>query len=125
MTYITHITHTTHAAMCCISCNHLRFKRLCIWYYANVYINFLNNNKIKKGVVSMKTLKQAKVGETVKVVKLTGQGAVKRRIMDMGITKGVEIFIRKVAPLGDPVEVTVRGYELSLRKDDASMIEVE
>ena len=73
----------------------------------------------------MKTLKQAKVGETVKVVKLTGQGAVKRRIMDMGTTKGVEIFIRKVAPLGDPVEVTVRGYELSLRKDDASMIEVE
>lgn len=73
----------------------------------------------------MKTLKQAKVGETVKVVKLTGQGAVKRRIMDMGITKGVEIFIRKVAPLGDPVEVTVRGYELSLRKDDASMVEVE
>lgn len=73
----------------------------------------------------MKTLKQAKVGETVKVVKLPGQGAVKRRIMDMGITKGVEIFIRKVAPLGDPVEVTVRGYELSLRKDDASMIEVE
>lgn len=73
----------------------------------------------------MKTLKQAKVGETVKVVKLTGQGAVKGRIMDMGITKGVEIFIRKVAPLGDPVEVTVRGYELSLRKDDASMIEVE
>lgn len=73
----------------------------------------------------MKTLKQAKVGETVKVVKLTGQGAVKRRIMDMGITKGVEIFIRKVAPLGDPVEVTVRGYELSLRKDDASMIEFE
>ena len=73
----------------------------------------------------MKTLKQAKVGETVKVVKLTGQGAVKRRIMDMGLTTGVEIFIRKVAPLGDPVEVTVRGYELSLRKDDASMIEVE
>ena len=73
----------------------------------------------------MKTLKQAKVGETVKVVKLTGQGAVKRRIMDMGITKGVEIFIRKVAPLGDPVEVTVRGYELSLRKDDASLREVE
>lgn len=73
----------------------------------------------------MKTLKDAKVGETVKVVKLTGVGAVKRRIMDMGITKGVEIYIRKVAPLGDPVEVTVRGYELSLRKDDASMIEVE
>ena len=73
----------------------------------------------------MKTLKDAKVGEKVKVVKLTGVGAVKRHIMDMGITKGVEIYIRKVAPLGDPVEVTVRGYELSLRKDDASMIEVE
>ena len=73
----------------------------------------------------MKTLKQAKVGETVKVVKLTGQGAVKRRIMDMGITKGVDVFVRKVAPLGDPIEVTVRGYELSLRKADAQMIEVE
>ena len=73
----------------------------------------------------MKTLKQAKVGETVKVVKLTGQGAVKRRIMDMGITKGVEVYVRKVAPLGDPVEVTVRGYELSLRKADAEMIVIE
>ena len=73
----------------------------------------------------MKTLKEAKVGETVKVVKLTGEGAVKRRIMDMGITKGVEIYVRKVAPLGDPVEVTVRNYELSLRKDDAQLIEVE
>lgn len=73
----------------------------------------------------MKTLKGARVGETVKVVKLTGEGAVKRRIMDMGITKGVEVHIRKVAPLGDPVEVTVRGYELSLRKADAEMIEVE
>ena len=72
----------------------------------------------------MKTLKEAKVGDTVKVVKLTGEGAVKRRIMDMGITKGVEIYVRKVAPLGDPVEVTVRGYELSLRKNDAEMIEV-
>ena len=72
----------------------------------------------------MKTLKEAKVGTTVKVVKLTGEGAVKRRIMDMGITKGVEIYVRKVAPLGDPVEVTVRGYELSLRKNDAEMIEV-
>ena len=72
----------------------------------------------------MKTLKEAKVGETVKVVKLTGEGAVKRRIMDMGITKGVDIYVRKVAPLGDPVEVTVRGYELSLRKNDAEMIEV-
>lgn len=73
----------------------------------------------------MKTLRQAKVGETVKVVKLHGEGAVKRRIMDMGLTKGVEVHIRKVAPLGDPVEVTVRGYELSLRKADAEMIEVE
>lgn len=73
----------------------------------------------------MKTLKQAKVGETVKVVKLHGEGAIKRRIMDMGITKGVEIYVRKVAPLGDPVEVTVRNYELSLRKDDAQLIEVE
>ena len=73
----------------------------------------------------MKTLKQAKIGNTVKVVKLHGEGAVKRRIMDMGITKGVDVHIRKVAPLGDPVEVTVRGYELSLRKADAEMIEVE
>ena len=73
----------------------------------------------------MKTLKEAKVGQTVKVVKLAGEGAVKRRIMDMGITKGVDVFVRKVAPLGDPVEVTVRGYELSLRKVDAEMIEVE
>lgn len=73
----------------------------------------------------MNTLRQAKVGDTVKVKKLRGEGAVKRRIMDMGITKGVEVKIRKVAPLGDPVEVTVRGYELSLRKADAEMIEVE
>lgn len=73
----------------------------------------------------MKTLRQAKIGETVKVVKLHGEGATKRRIMDMGLTKGVEVYIRKVAPLGDPVEVTVRGYELSLRKTDADMIEVE
>ena len=73
----------------------------------------------------MKTLKDAKIGETVKVVKLHGEGAVKRRIMDMGLTKGVEVYVRKVAPLGDPVEVTVRGYELSLRKEDAGMIEVE
>ena len=72
----------------------------------------------------MKTLKEAKVGTTVKVVKLTSEGAVKRRIMDMGITKGVEIYVRKVAPLGDPVEVTVRGYELSLRKNDAEIIEI-
>ena len=73
----------------------------------------------------MRTLREVKVGETVKVVKLSGEGAVKRRIMDMGITKGVEIYVRKVAPLGDPVEVTVRGYELSLRKADAEMVEVE
>lgn len=73
----------------------------------------------------MKTLRQAKIGETVKVVKLHGEGATKRRIMDMGLTKGEEVYIRKVAPLGDPVEITVRGYELSLRKADADMIEVE
>ena len=73
----------------------------------------------------MKTLKQVKVGETVRVVKLHGEGAVKRRIMDMGLTRGVEVYVRTVAPLGDPVEVTVRGYELSLRKADAEMIEVE
>ena len=73
----------------------------------------------------MKTLRQVKVGDNAKVVKLHGEGAVKRRIMDMGITKGVDIHIRKVAPLGDPVEVTVRGYELSIRKADAEMIEIE
>ena len=73
----------------------------------------------------MKTLKEVKIGETVKVVKLHGEGAVKRRIMDMGLTKGVEVYVRKVAPLGDPIELTVRGYELSLRKADAEMVEVE
>ncbi len=73
----------------------------------------------------METLKNAKIGSTVRVVKLHGEGAVKRRIMDMGITKGVAVYVRKVAPLGDPVEVTVRGYELSLRKADAEMIEVQ
>ena len=73
----------------------------------------------------MKTLREAKIGETVKVVKLHGEVAIKRRIMDMGITKGTEVYVRKVAPLGDPVEVTVRGYELSLRKADAEMIEVQ
>ena len=72
----------------------------------------------------MKTLKDAKIGETVTVVKLHGEGAVKRRIMDMGLTKGVEVYIRKVAPLGEPIELTVRGYELSLRKADAAMVEV-
>lgn len=73
----------------------------------------------------MKTLKDVKVGDTTKVIKLHGEGAVKRRIMDMGITKSVEVYVRKMAPLGDPIEVTVRGYELSLRKADAEMIEVE
>ncbi len=73
----------------------------------------------------MNTLKEAKIGDTVTVVKLHGEGAVKRRLMDMGITKGTQVHIRKVAPLGDPVEVTVRGYELSLRKADAEMIEVQ
>lgn len=73
----------------------------------------------------MNTLKEVAIGSTAKVVKLHGEGAVKRRIMDMGITKGVEVYVRKVAPLGDPIEVTVRGYELSIRKDDAAMIEVE
>ena len=72
----------------------------------------------------MKTLKDIRVGETVTVVKLHGEGAVRRRIMDMGITKNVEIFVRKMAPLGDPIEINVRGYELSLRKADAEMIEV-
>lgn len=73
----------------------------------------------------MKTLKEVKVGDRVTVLRLHGEGAVKRRIMDMGLTKGIEVLVRKVAPLGDPVEVSVRGYELSLRKDDAAMIEVE
>ena len=72
----------------------------------------------------MATLKEAKVGETVTVTKLNGEGAIKRRIMDMGLTKGTEVYIRKVAPLGDPIEVTVRGYELSLRKADAEMVEI-
>ena len=73
----------------------------------------------------MKTLKEVKVGQSTRVVKLHGEGPVKRRIMDMGITKGVEVYVRKVAPLGDPMELTVRGYELSVRKADAEMIEVE
>ena len=72
----------------------------------------------------MSTLKDAKIGQTVKVTAIAGQGAVKRRIMDMGITKGVSVYVRKVAPLGDPVEITVRGYELSLRKEDAEKIEI-
>ncbi len=73
----------------------------------------------------MRTLNQVKVGETVKIRKISGEGAVKRRIMDMGLTKGVEVYVRKVAPLGDPFEINLRGYELSLRKADAEMIEVE
>ena len=73
----------------------------------------------------MKTLREVKIGDTVKVVKLHGEGAIKRRIMDMGITKGIEVYVRKVAPLGDPIEVNVRGYELSIRKEDAEMIEVQ
>lgn len=73
----------------------------------------------------MKTLRQTKIGETVRVVRIGGSGAVKRRIMDMGLTKGTEVYVRRMAPLGDPMEVTVRGYELSLRKADADMIEVE
>ena len=72
----------------------------------------------------MKTLREVAIGETVKVVKIHGEGAVRRRIMDMGVTKGIEIYVRKVAPLGDPIEVTIRGYELSIRKADAEMIEV-
>ena len=85
---------------------------------------FLNNDNEKKGDMTM-TLGDAAVGSTVIVAKIDGDGAYKRRIMDMGITKGVDVYVRKVAPLGDPVEVTVRGYELSLRKADAEMIEVE
>ncbi|MBQ8004755.1 MAG: ferrous iron transport protein A [Clostridia bacterium] len=73
----------------------------------------------------MKTLKNVKIGQNVKVVKLHGEGAVRRRIMDMGLTKGVEIYVRKVAPLGDPIEITLRGYELTLRRDDAEMVEIE
>lgn len=72
----------------------------------------------------MKTLREVKIGETVKVLKLNGEGPVRRRIMDMGVTKGAEVYVRKVAPLGDPIEVTVRGYELSIRKADAEMIEI-
>ena len=86
--------------------------------------NYLAGEDELQGGQDMRTLKDAKIGESVVVLKLHGAGAVRRRIMDMGITKNVEVFVRKVAPLGDPVEVTVRGYELSLRKDDAEMIEL-
>jgi len=85
----------------------------------------IDRNLITEEDTDMKTLKTAKVGETLKVLKLHGEGPVKRRIMDMGITKGVEVYVRKVAPLGDPLELNVRGYELSLRRADAEMIEVE
>ncbi|EHL07618.1 FeoA domain protein [Desulfitobacterium hafniense DP7] len=81
--------------------------------------------KDNEGGTGMSTLKDVKVGQTVTVVKLHGQGALKRRIMDMGLTKGTEVFVRKVAPLGDPIELNVRGYELSIRKEDAANIEVE
>lgn len=85
-----------------------------------------NSYKVRiEGDFPMKTLKEAKVGQTVKVVKVHGEGALRRRIMDMGITRGVEIYVRKVAPLGDPFELNVRGYELTLRKADAEMVEVE
>ena len=92
--------------------------------YCHYQRNGCKNYDIRGGIQHA-TLKDAKIGQTVRVKKLTGEGAVKRRIMDMGITKGVEVYIRKVAPLGDPIEVTVRGYELSLRKADAELIEVE
>ena len=82
-------------------------------------------SKRKDSDINMKTLKQIKIGGTAKVVKIHGEGALKRRIMDMGLTKGTEVKVRKVAPLGDPIEITVRGYELSLRKEDAETIEVE
>ena len=91
-----------------------------------MYADFKPETETAKSTETMKTdIILSGVGETVKATKLTGEGPVKRRIMDMGITKGVEIYVRKVAPLGDPVEVTVRGYELSLRKADAEMIQVE
>ena len=90
----------------------------------NVIVNVKARSWFKEAE-KMATLKEARIGQTVRVKKLNGEGAVKRRIMDMGITKGTEVYIRKVAPLGDPIEVTVRGYELSLRKADAEMIETE
>ena len=88
-------------------------------------IEYEENMKTLRDEGNMRTLKEIKCGETVKVLKLNGVGAIKRRIMDMGITKGTEVYVRKVAPFGDPLEVTVRGYELSLRKADAELIEVE
>ena len=88
-------------------------------------VSVINRRRRIERNVSMKTLKQVKIGGTARVVRLHGEGALRRRIMDMGITRGVQVYVRKVAPLGDPIEVMVRGYELSLRKDDADMIEVE
>lgn len=92
---------------------------------AIVFLTGRNTGFVEGDYIDMKTLREAACGETVKVTKLNGAGALKRRIMDMGITKGSEIYVRKVAPLGDPIQVTVRGYELSLRKHDAEIIEVE
>ena len=91
----------------------------------NQNVNMRSLLREKGTCIFMKTLRQAKIGDKVRVVKLHGEGAVKRRIMDMGITKGVEITVRKVAPLGDPIEISIRGYELSIRKADAEMIEIE
>ena len=93
--------------------------------YTNSREIIYNIKNVKELLLTMKTLKEVACGQTVTVKKLTGDGPVKRRIMDMGITKGVSVFVRKVAPLGDPIEVSVRGYELSLRKADAATIEVE
>ena len=91
----------------------------------NQNVNMRSLLREKGTCIFMKTLRQAKIGDKVRVVKLHGEGAVKRRIMDMGITKSVEITVRKVAPLGDPIEISIRGYELSIRKADAEMIEIE
>ena len=100
-----------------------------VWVYNSIVLATANKRKndrsIGNGGRVMKTLKDVRIGGTAKVVKLHGEGALKRRIMDMGLTKGVEVYVRKVAPLGDPIELTLRGYELSLRRADAEMIEVE
>ena len=118
--------YTAHCCMCCMYyiC-HTCYIHACYIVYQTMILFAMSLPIATLAPFTLTIILPASSEMTVKVVKLTGQGAVKRRIMDMGITKGVEIFIRKVAPLGDPVEVTVRGYELSLRKDDASMIEVE
>ena len=90
-----------------------------------MWLGETNWKDVERRILRMQTLKDIKIGQTVKVVKLEGEGAIKRRIMDMGITKGTQITLRKLAPLGDPMELTVRGYELSLRKEDAQRILVE